>query len=112
MIGSTVDAHTDTEGTMIIHPRGTLGTESAPDLRRALVHVLRHVRPARLIVDLHDVYDLDPINVGTLAAVSQLGEDHQVAVFLDYSSTTIAGRLRAAGVATHRLRHVGVPRTA
>lgn len=110
MVGPMIDAHTDTDGTLIIQPRGTLDPETAPHLRRTLVHVLRHIRPPRLIVDLHEVQDLDPISLGTLVAATELGDEHQVAVYLDHSSVTIAGRLRAAGVDTHRLRHVGVPR--
>jgi hypothetical protein len=69
-----------------------------------------HIRPLRLIVDLHDVNDLDPINVGTLAATCYLGDDHQVAVFLDYAGSVIAGQLTAAGVPRHRLRHVNAQR--
>jgi anti-anti-sigma regulatory factor len=70
---------------------------------------VRHVRPLRLILDLRDVHDLDSIAIGTLVAACHLGDDHQVAVFLDNSSVMIAGRLTAAGVAAHRLRHVGRP---
>ena len=66
------------------------------------MHAVRHVRPLRLVLDLGDVDRLDPINVGTLAAACDLGDDHQVAVFLDNSSTDIADELAAAGVASHR----------
>jgi len=82
------------------------------ELRHTLVHAVRRLRPLRLILDLRHVEDLDSINVGTLAAACQLGDDHQVAVFVDNSSRTIAGRLTAAGVADHRLRHVGPARAA
>jgi hypothetical protein len=64
-------------------------------------------RPLRLIVDLRDLQDLDAINLGTLAAACHLGDDHRVAVFLDYCSQAIADRLTAAGVPGHRLRNVG-----
>jgi anti-anti-sigma regulatory factor len=40
--------------------------------------------PLRLVVDLSELQDLDAINLGTLAAACQLGDDHQVAVFLDH----------------------------
>ncbi|WP_250000133.1 STAS domain-containing protein [Actinoplanes sp. M2I2] len=103
---ATVDVDT-TDGTMVIQPHGALGAEEAAELRRTLVHALRHLRPLRLILDLHDVHEVDPITLGTLAAACHLGDDHQVAVFLDRTSESIAVRLSAAGVATHRLRNVG-----
>ena len=108
MADTAVDVVTTADGGLVIRPRGVLTAEDAVALRHTLVHVLRHVRPLRLILDMQDVHDLDAINVGTLAAACRLGDDHQVAVFLDNSSFTIAGRLTAAGVATHRLRHVGM----
>jgi hypothetical protein len=40
----------------------------AVELRRALIHAVRRVRPLRLVLDPHDVADLDPIILGTLAA--------------------------------------------
>jgi hypothetical protein len=58
------------------------------------------------------VRDLDAINVGTLAAACDLGDDHQVAVFLDNSSLPIAGLPASAGVAGHRLRRVGMAEVA
>lgn len=85
-----------------------LDADDAVELRRTLVHAVRHLRPLRLVLDLHDVADIDPINLGTLVAACFLGDDHQVAVFLDRSSPAIADRLSAAGVATHRLREVRV----
>ena len=108
MPDTTVDVETSAEGTLVIQPHGTLSVDDAVELRRILVHAMRHIRPLRLILDLHDVHDLDPINLGTLAAACQLGDDHQVAVFLDHSSTAIANQLSKAGVAHHRLRQVGV----
>jgi anti-anti-sigma regulatory factor len=69
-----------------------------------LVHTIRHDRPLRLILDLERVSDLDPINLGTLAALCDLADDHKVVVFLDNSSTLVAERLRAAGVPAQRLR--------
>ncbi|AGL17325.1 STAS domain-containing protein [Actinoplanes sp. N902-109] len=107
MTDSTVDVETSADGTVVIHPRGDLAAEQAVDLRRTLVHTVRHVRPLRLVLDLHEVAALDPINLGTLAAACHLGDDYQVAVFLDNSSSAIAEQLTAAGVAGHRLRGVG-----
>lgn len=106
MTGSAVDVETSADGSLVIHPRGVLEADDAVELRWTLVHAVRHIRPLRLILDLRDVDDLDPINLGTLAAACYLGDDHQVAVFLDNSSTGIADLLSAAGVASHRLRHV------
>jgi anti-anti-sigma factor len=112
MTEPAVDVVTSADGSLVIRPHGVLGAEDAVELRHTLVHAVRRLRPLRLILDLRHVEDLDSINVGTLAAACQLGDDHQVAVFVDNSSRTIAGRLTAAGVADHRLRHVGPARAA
>ena len=109
MSGATVDVDTTTDGTLVIQPHGTLHAEDAVELRRALVRAVRRIRPLRLVLDLHDLDDLDAINLGTLAAACLLGDDHQVAVFLDHCSRDIADRLAAAGVPSHRLRHIGIP---
>ena len=93
-----------TDGSLIIAPRGVLGDESAVELRHTIVHAVRHLRPSRLIVDLRFVVIVDPINLGALAAACHLGDDHQVAVFLDNCIPALADQLAAAGVARHRLR--------
>jgi anti-anti-sigma regulatory factor len=96
-----------TDGSLIIAPRGVLGDEYAVELRHSVVHAVRHLRPFRLVVDLRDVLEIGPINLGTLAAACYLGDDHQVAVFVDNSSPFLADQLAAAGVARHRLRRPG-----
>jgi len=106
MTGAAVDIGTSPDGTIVIQPHGTLGIAEAIELRGALVRAIRHDRPLRLILELADVHDLDAINLGTLAAACHLGDDHQVAVFLDHATPGIAEDLTAAGVPTHRLRHV------
>jgi anti-anti-sigma regulatory factor len=105
---TAVDVNTSPDGTLVIHPHSSLGAAEAIELRRALVHAIRHTRPLRLVLDLADVRELDPINLGTLAAACYLGDDHRVAVFLDHPSLAIADRLAAAGVPCHRLRHIEV----
>jgi anti-anti-sigma regulatory factor len=102
-----IDVDTSADGTVVIWPRGVFDADDAVELRRTIVHAVRRRRPLRLVVDLHDLHELDAINLGTLAAACLLGDDHRVAVFLDYSSRAIADRLTAAGVPGHRLRHIG-----
>ena len=70
------------------------------------MQAIRRDRPLRLVLDLGGVHGLDPINVGTLAAACHLGDDHHVVVFLGHPSPAIADQLLAAGVPTHRLRHL------
>ncbi|MFG3581149.1 STAS domain-containing protein [Micromonospora chersina] len=106
MAATTVDVYTTPDGTLVIHPYGILDAADTIGLRRTLVRVIRHTRPLRLVMDLADIQDLDPINLGTLAAACHLGDDHQVAVFLDHSSAPLAELLATAGVPRHRLRHV------
>jgi anti-anti-sigma factor len=107
MTEPAVDVITSPDGSLIIRPHGVLDADAAVELRHTLVYAVRRLRPLRLILDLRHVDELDAINVGTLAAACHLGDDHQVAVFLDNSSRTVADLLAAAGVADHRLRHVG-----
>jgi anti-anti-sigma factor len=106
MAGVAVDVGTSLDGSLVIQPHGDLGAEDAVDLRHTLVHVFRRLRPLRLVFDLRDVRDIDPINLGTLVAACHLGDDEKVAVFLDNSSTEVARRLSAAGVARHRIRQI------
>jgi len=106
MTGATVAVDTSSDGTLVIHPRGLFDAGDAVDLRRVLVQAIRHDRPLRLVLDLREVDGLDPISLGALGAACHLGDDHRVAVFLDYPSAAVAARLLAAGVPSHRLRHV------
>ncbi|GAA2502357.1 hypothetical protein [Winogradskya humida] len=106
MSDSPVDVETCPDGSVKLRPHGHIGPEDAVELRQVLVHTVRHVRPLRLILDLHDVSELDPINLGTLTAACALGDDHHVVVFLDHSSARIAAQLAAAGVPHQRLRHI------
>ncbi|WP_436534401.1 STAS domain-containing protein [Actinoplanes sp. HUAS TT8] len=106
MTATTVDIGTGPDGTLVIRPHGSLGDTDAVDLQRALVHAIRHTRPLRLVVDLIEVGQVDPINLGTLAAACLLGDEHKVAVFLDHPQPEVADRLASAGVPAHRVRHV------
>ena len=105
-MSESLDVRTSTDGSMVLAPHGDLGPECAVELRQVLVHTIRQVRPLRLILDLARVSDLDPINLGTLAAACELGDDHQVAVFLDHARPGLAADLNAAGVPAHRLRDI------
>jgi len=107
-----VDIAIRDDGSLVIRPHGTVGPDQAVYLQQTLVHALRHTRPLRLILELRYVADIDPINVGTFVAACGLGDDHQVAVFLDNPSDDIADRLAAAGVPRQRLRHTVLPEPA
>jgi anti-anti-sigma regulatory factor len=107
-----VDIATRDDGSLVIRPHGSVGPDQAVHLQQTLVHALRHTRPLRLIVELRYVADIDPINVGTFVAACGLGDDHQVAVFLDNPSEDLADRLAAAGVPRQRLRHTALPEPA
>ncbi|MEU4623395.1 STAS domain-containing protein [Actinoplanes sp. NPDC023801] len=110
MTVATVDVNTTPDGTLVIELHGTLDAEAAVGLRHALVDAVRHTRPLRLVMDLAEVEDLDPISLATLAAACGFGDDHQVAVFLDHPSAAIAASLTEAGIPRHRLRFVGSQR--
>jgi anti-anti-sigma factor len=100
------DVLTSADGSLVVQPHGAVGLDTAVELRQLLVHAVRKVRPPRLVLDLGDVSTLDSINVGTLAAVCGLADDHRVTVFVDNSSAELARQLTAAGVPTQRLRRV------
>jgi anti-anti-sigma factor len=104
MPGFSVDVRTDADGSLVITPAGALDAECAVQFRQTLVHAVRKLRPLRLIVDLAAVAVIDPINLGTLAALCDLADDHRVVVFLQDASAEIAADLRAAGVPAQRLR--------
>src|SRR4051794_7300367 len=98
MSNSSVDARTGVDGSLIIQPHGALTADGAVELQQMLVHGVRKIRPLRLILDLSDVVAVDPINLGTLAALCDLADDHGVVVFLDDPSAAIRAELLAAGV--------------
>ncbi|GAA2617667.1 STAS domain-containing protein [Paractinoplanes durhamensis] len=100
----SVDVRTDADGSLVVTPREVLDTECAVQFRQVLVHAVRKLRPLRLIVELSEVSAVDPINLGTLAALCDLADDHRVVVFLQNASAELAGDLRAAGVPAQRLR--------
>ncbi|MGX6600707.1 STAS domain-containing protein [Micromonosporaceae bacterium Da 78-11] len=108
MTDSPVEVETQSDGTLVVHPHGYVGPDSAAQLRQLLVHAVRHLRPHRLVLDLRDVSGLDPINLGTLVATCGLGDDHRVAVFVDHSSPDVARRLAAAGIPDQRMRHIAL----
>jgi anti-anti-sigma factor len=104
MANTAVEVRTGADGSVVVQPHGAMGLECAVQFRQVLVHTVRRVRPLRLILDLGDVSHMDPINLGTLAALCDLADDHHVAVFMDNSSAAIAVQLTAAGVPPQRLR--------
>ncbi|HWS37961.1 MAG TPA: STAS domain-containing protein [Actinoplanes sp.] len=104
MSASTVDVNTHPDGTLVIHPHGDLDADDALRLRQALILAILHTRPLRLVLDLADVHELDPLNLGALAAACDVGDDHHVTLFVDNTSPGLAHLLTAAGVPPHRLR--------
>ena len=105
MSNTSVDVRTGVDGSVVVvQPHGARDLACAVPFRQVLVHAIRKVRPLRLILDLGDVPDVDPINIGTLAALCDLADDHHVVVFMDNSSAAIAIQLQAAGVPPQRLR--------
>jgi anti-anti-sigma regulatory factor len=104
MPSSVLDTRTSADGSVVVRPHGVVDADGAVELQQLLVHTVRRVRPLRLILDLTDVIDMDPINLGTLAAACQLGDDYQVIIFVDNPGAVIAAQLAAAGVPCQRLR--------
>ena len=108
MRSSALEVRTSADGSVVIAPHGSVGLDKAVELRQVLVHTVRRIRPLRLILDLSDVPELDPINLGSVAAVCDLGDDLQVAVLVHNPTNALARQLRAAGVPHQRLRQAAV----
>lgn len=106
MLDAQVRVSTTEDGSVVVKP---CRADCVVEFQQALVHAVRKLRPLRLIIDLDDTSAVDPISLGSLAAVCGLGDDHQVAVFVDYSSAAVAAQLMAAGVPPQRLRQVVRP---
>jgi anti-anti-sigma factor len=104
MTSFAVSTRTETDGSLVVTPSGPLDGECAVRLRQVLIHAVRKIRPPRLVVDLAAVTAVDPINVGTLAALCDLADDHRVVVFLDNVPRALASRLQTAGIPAQRLR--------
>ncbi|HEY0532630.1 MAG TPA: STAS domain-containing protein [Actinoplanes sp.] len=102
---SDVETHSEPDGSLVIQPHGVMDADRAVPLRQLLVHAVRKVRPRQLIVDLRDVHTLDAINLGTLAALCGVADDHRVALVLANPSAEIRSELLAAGVAAQRIRY-------
>jgi anti-anti-sigma factor len=104
MSNFAIEVRTEPDGSVVVRPDGSLDINCAVEFRQILVHTVRRVRPLRLIVDLSGVTAVDPINLGTLAALCDLADDHHVVVFLDGTSSAFAAELWAAGVPPQRFR--------
>ena len=104
MSNTAVDVRTGADGSVVVQPHGPMGVDCAVLFQQILVHTVRRVRPLRLILDLGDVPDVDPINVGTLAALCDLADDSHVIVSIENSTAEIALQLMTAGVPPQRLR--------
>jgi len=100
-----VSVQETTDGAVLVRVHRELDAEAAAQLRLALVHVIRRVRPRRLVVDLNAVDDLDSVNAGTLAAGYELGADHDVAVTVQYREPRVGWKLRTAGMPHEQLHH-------
>jgi len=97
---------TTDEGDLVICPHGEVDPDGSGELRHALVHTMRRVRPPRLILDLADVPGLDSFDLGAVAAACEIGDDHAVTVFVQNPSADLAEQLTAAGVPRQRVRSV------
>ncbi|BCJ45711.1 hypothetical protein GCM10010168_58690 [Actinoplanes ianthinogenes] len=106
MLGSVLDISTADDGSVVICPHGAGDSVCGAELRLALVHLLRRVRPMVLIVDLCDLPEPDPFHVGSVAAACVLGDEHQVLVVVRSPSGAVTDRLTAAGVPRQRVNPV------
>ncbi|MEU4620610.1 STAS domain-containing protein [Actinoplanes sp. NPDC023801] len=104
MAASTLEVITVPDGTLVLQPHALLADDDASQLRRVLIHAVRHVRPQRLVLDLGAVLELGPLSLGALAAACHVGDARHVTVLFDNCAPEVAALLTAAGVPTHRIR--------
>jgi anti-anti-sigma regulatory factor len=104
MAASTLEVITVPDGTLVLHPHALLADDDASQLRHALIHAIRHVRPLRLVLDLNDVLEPDPFSLGALAAACHVGDARHVMVLFDNCTPGVTTLLIAAGVPAHRIR--------
>ncbi|MEV6843803.1 STAS domain-containing protein [Actinoplanes sp. NPDC051411] len=102
---SDVDTRSEPDGSLVIQPHGVMDADRALPFRQLLIHAVRKVRPQKLIVELGDVGTLDAINLGTLAALCGVADDHRVTLVLANPNAEIRSELLAAGVAAYRIRY-------
>jgi anti-anti-sigma regulatory factor len=103
MAASTLDVITVPDGALVLHPHALLVDDDASQLRHALIHAIRHVRPLRLVLDLADVRELGPLSLGALAAACHVGDARHVTILFDNCTTDVAAVLMSAGVSRHRI---------
>lgn len=99
------ETRTAADGSLIIKPPRDLDADRAVPFRQLLVHAVRKIRPPQLIVSLANVRTLDAINLGTLAALCDLADDHKIGAFLADPTAEIRSALLAAGVPADRIRY-------
>jgi anti-anti-sigma regulatory factor len=113
MAASTLEVITVPDGTLVLHPHALLADDDASQLRHALIHAIRRVRPLRLVLDLGDVLDLGPLSLGALAAACHVGDARHVMILFDNCTPEVAALLMSAGVSRHRIgRRQHVPEQA
>ncbi len=98
MANTSVELHTDPDGTLVVRPIGAVDDDCAAVFRQMLIHAVRRLRPLNLLVDLRDVTFVDPLHLGTLAALCELADDQHVRVVIAVSDPALAIALRTAGV--------------
>ena len=103
---SDVETRTEPDGSLVIQPHGVLDADRALPFRQLLIHAVRKVRPRRLVVELRDVRTLDAINLGTLAALCGVADDHRVTLVLANPSAAIRSELLAAGVEAQFIHYI------
>jgi anti-anti-sigma regulatory factor len=76
-----------------IRLHGDMDTAAAADLRRILVHVIMHQRPARILVDLRKVATVDALVIGVLQAAGDLARDVELTLAFDGFGSPLADQL-------------------
>ena len=101
---AAVDVHTRTDGTVVVQLHGVIDIDSTVQLHQTLVHLVRRIRPLRLVIELGSVSALDPLHCGAIAALTDLADDHHVAIFIENPPPAAEAGLLAAGIDRHRIR--------
>src|SRR5437763_1445848 len=98
MANTSVEVETDQDGTLVVRPLGAVDDSCGRGFRQAVVHAGRRGRPLSVLVALRAVPFVDPLHLGTLAALCELADDQHVRVVVAVTDPALALELRAAGV--------------
>lgn len=82
--------------TIVVRLSGDLDDSTVPGLRRTLIDVIMRRRPARIVIDVREVTEIDSVAIGTLRAACDMASDAHLVVGVRAGRSPVVDRLTAA----------------